>query len=129
LSARHRSFTLDEERARLTKDLELTREQQRQVRLLLVEHHDKIQVVLDANPRASRQELGPKIHATSDETHHKIHALLIAHQKELEKATLQREHDGEENRRGARADRRRIYLANAHYDAAGLQQPARRIAR
>ena len=46
-------------------------------------------------------ELGPQIHAISDETHHKIHALLTDHQKELEKAMQQREHNGEENRRSA----------------------------
>jgi hypothetical protein len=70
-----------------------------QVRPLLQEHHDKIQVVLDKNPTASRQELGPQIHAISDETHGKIHALLTDHQKELEKAMVQREHNGGENRR------------------------------
>jgi hypothetical protein len=87
----HTPQSIDEELARLTKDLELTREQQPQVRLLLVEHHDKIQALLDNNPRASRQELGPQIHAISDETHHKIHALLTDHQKELEKAMRHRE--------------------------------------
>ena len=44
------------------------------------------------------QELGPQIHAISDETHRKIHALLTDHQKELEKAMQQREHDGREIR-------------------------------
>jgi len=34
-----------------------------------------------------------------DETRGKIHALLTDHQKELEKAMLKREHNGEENRR------------------------------
>ena len=95
----HTPQSIDQELARLTKDLELTREQQRQVRPLLVEHHDKIQALLDKNPTASRQELGPQIHAISDETHRKIHALLTDHQKELEKAMQQREHNGEENRR------------------------------
>jgi hypothetical protein len=45
-----------------------------------------------------RVELAPQIHAISDETHRKIHSLLTDHQKELEKAMQQREHDGEENR-------------------------------
>ena len=84
--------------ASLTKDLELTPEQQRQVRPLLQEHHDRIQALLDKNAKASRQELGPQIHAISDETHRKIHALLTDHQKELEKAMQQRERNGEENR-------------------------------
>jgi protein CpxP len=97
----HTPQSIDQELARLTKDLELTPEQQQQVRPLLQEHHDRIQVLLDQNPKASRQELGPQIHAISDETHRKIHALLTDHQKELEKAMRQRERDGRENRRPA----------------------------
>jgi periplasmic protein CpxP/Spy len=95
----HTPQSIDQELAHLTKDLELTSEQQQQVRPLLEEHHDKIQALLDKNPTASRQELGPQIHAISDETHGKIHALLTDHQKELEKAMQQREHNGGENRR------------------------------
>jgi Spy/CpxP family protein refolding chaperone len=97
----HTPQSIGQELARLTKDLELTPEQQQQVRPLLQEHHDKIQALLDKNPNASRHELGPQIHAISDETHHEIHALLTDHQKELEKAMLQRMHHGEENRRSA----------------------------
>jgi periplasmic protein CpxP/Spy len=97
----HTPQSIDQELARLTKDLELSREQQQQIRPLLVEHHDRIQALLDKNSTASRQELGPQIHAISDETHHKIHALLTDHQKELEKAMQQREHGGEENRQSA----------------------------
>jgi Spy/CpxP family protein refolding chaperone len=97
----HTPQSIDQELARLTKDLELTPEQQQQIRPVLEEHHDKIQALLDKNPTASRQQLGPQIHAISDETHHKIHALLTDHQKELEKAMQQREHKGEENRRPA----------------------------
>ena len=93
--------SIDQELARLTKDLELTPEQKQQVRPLLEEHHDRIQTLLDKNPEASRQELAPQIHAISDETHRKIHALLTDHQKRLEKAMQQREHNGEENRRSA----------------------------
>jgi periplasmic protein CpxP/Spy len=95
----HAPQSIDQELARLTKDLELTPEQQREVRPLLQEHHDKIQTLLDKNPTASRQELGPQIHAISDETHREIHALLTDHQKALEKAMQQREHNGGENRR------------------------------
>jgi protein CpxP len=97
----HAPQSIDQELARLTKDLELTPEQQQQVRPLLNKHHDRIQALLDKNPNASRQELGPQIHAISDDTHHEIHALLTDHQKELEKAMQQREHKGEENRRSA----------------------------
>jgi protein CpxP len=95
----HTPKSIDQELARLTKDLELTPQQQQQVRPLLQEHHDKIQALLDKNPNASRQELGPQIHAISDETHSEIHALLTDRQKELEKAMQQRQHKGEENRR------------------------------
>ena|SRR5271168_1964266 len=90
----HTPQSIDRELARLTKDLELTPEQQEQVRPLLDEHHDKIQAVLDKNPKASRRELAPQIHAISDETHRQIHALLSDHQKELEKAMQHREHAG-----------------------------------
>ena len=97
----HTPHSIKQELARLTKELELTPEQQQKVRPLLEEHHDKIQALLDKNPNASRRELGPQIHAISDETHREIHALLTDHQKELEKAMQQREHNGEENRRAA----------------------------
>jgi hypothetical protein len=82
----HTPQSIDQELAHLTKDLELTEEQQQQVRPLLEQHHDRIQAVLDKNSTASREELGSQIHAISDETHREIHALLTDHQKELEKA-------------------------------------------
>jgi len=97
----HTPQSIDQELVHLTKDLELTPEQQQQVRPLLEEHHDKIQALLDKNPNASRKDLGPQIHAISDETHREIHALLNDHQKQLEKAMQQHEHNGEENRRPA----------------------------
>ena len=97
----HTPQSIDQELARLTKDLELTPEQQHQVRPLLEEHHDRIQSLLDNNPKASRQELAPQIHAISEDTHRAIHAILSDYQKELEKAMQQREHNGEENRRSA----------------------------
>jgi periplasmic protein CpxP/Spy len=97
----HTPQSIDQELARLTKDLELTPKQQQQVRPLLDEHHDKIQALLDKNPNASRQELGSQIHAISDDTHREVHALLTDHQRELEKAMQQREHNGQGNRRSA----------------------------
>lgn len=95
--------SIDQELARLTKDLELTSDQQQRVRPLLEEHHNKIQALLDRHPTASRQELAPEIHAISDDTHKAIHALLNDHQQELEKAMQQREHKGQEPRRPAPA--------------------------
>ncbi|HEV7519800.1 MAG TPA: hypothetical protein VGP89_01780 [Candidatus Angelobacter sp.] len=99
----HTPQSIDQELARLTKDLELTPDQQKQVRPLLQEHHDRIQALLDKNPKSSRQDIAPQIHAISDDTHHQIHALLTAHQQELEKSMQQREHRGQENRRSAPA--------------------------
>jgi uncharacterized phage-like protein YoqJ len=89
----HTPQSIDQELARLTKALELTPEQQQQVRPLLVEHHDRIQAVFDKNPTASRQELAPQIHSISDDTHRQIHALLTDHQRELEKE-MQHKHHG-----------------------------------
>jgi len=51
----HTPQSIDQELARLTKDMELTPQQQQQVRPLLTQHHDKIQALLDKNPTASRQ--------------------------------------------------------------------------
>jgi len=56
----HTPESIDQKLAQLTKDLELTPEQQQQVRPLLEEHHDRIQALLDKNPKASRQELARK---------------------------------------------------------------------
>jgi protein CpxP len=97
----HTPQSIEQELVRLTKDLQLTPQQQQQVRPLLDEHHNKIQALLDKNPNASRQELGPQIHAISEETHREIHGLLSDHQQQLEKAMQQREHRGEESRRAA----------------------------
>jgi Spy/CpxP family protein refolding chaperone len=97
----HGPRSIDQELDHLTKDLELTPDQRKQIRPLLQEHHDRIQALFDKNPGVSRQDLGPQIHAISDETHHEIHALLTEHQKQLEKAMQERMHDGEESRRPA----------------------------
>src|SRR5258708_22764752 len=72
----HTPESIDQKLAQLTKDLALTPEQQQQVPPLLDEHNDRIQALLDKNPKPSRQELAPQIHPISDQTHHKINALL-----------------------------------------------------
>ena len=97
----HGPRSIDQELDHLTKNLDLTPNQRKQVRPLLEEHHDKIQALLDNNPKLSRQDLGPQIHAISDETHREIEALLTEHQKQLAKAMQKRMHDGEESRRPA----------------------------
>lgn len=43
----HSSRSMDEELTHLTKDLELSPEQEQQVRALLQKHHDRIQAPLD----------------------------------------------------------------------------------
>jgi hypothetical protein len=60
--------------------------------------HSKPEKPVQTNGAAA---LGPQIHTISDETHYKIHALLTDHQKELENAMQQCEHQGEESRRPA----------------------------
>jgi hypothetical protein len=94
----HTPQSIDQELTRLAKDMDLTPLQQQQILPLLDEHHDRIQALLDKNPKASRQDLAPQIHAISDETHREIHALLTDRQKELETAMKQRERNGGENR-------------------------------
>ena len=97
----HGPRSIDQELDHLTKDLELTPNQRKQIRPLLEEHHDRIQALFDNNPRLSREDLGPQIHAISDETHQEIHALLTEHQKQLEKAMVKRMNNGEESGRPA----------------------------
>lgn len=94
----HGPRSIDQELEHLTKDLQLTPQQREQVRPLLEEHHNKIQVLLDKNPTLSREALAPQIHAISDETHHEIESLLTKHQKQLAKAMQKRMHDSEETR-------------------------------
>jgi Spy/CpxP family protein refolding chaperone len=95
----HSPRSIDQELDHLTKDLELTPNQRKQIRPLLEEQHDRIQALFDQNPGVSRKDLGPQIHAISDETHHQIEALLTEHQKQLAKAMQERMHDGESRRR------------------------------
>ena len=97
----HGPRSIDQELDHLTKDLELTANQRKQIRPLLDRHHDRIPVLFDKNPGLSRGDLGPQIHAISDETHHQIEALLTEHQKQLAKAMQERMHAGEERRRPA----------------------------
>src|ERR1035438_22930 len=81
----HGPRSIGQEIDHLTKDLELTTNQRKQIRPLLEEHHDRIQALFDENPKLYREDLGPQIHAISDETHHEIEALLTEHQKQLAK--------------------------------------------
>jgi Spy/CpxP family protein refolding chaperone len=93
----HGPRSIDQELDHLTKDLELTPKQRKQIRPLLEEHHNKIQALLDKNPTLSREALAPQIHAISHETHQEIETLLTERQKQLAKAMQKRMHDGEES--------------------------------
>jgi protein CpxP len=86
--------SIDGELEHLTKELELTPDEQKQVRPLLLEHHDEIQALFDKNPGVPRQALSAQIRAISDQTHHKIEGLLTDHQKQLAKAMQARMHHG-----------------------------------
>jgi hypothetical protein len=88
----HGPRSIDKELDHLTKDLELTPKQREQIRPLLVEHHDRIQALLDKNPTLSREDLQPQIHSISDQTHRDIEASLTEHQKQLAKAMQGRMH-------------------------------------
>jgi hypothetical protein len=91
----HGLRSIDSELDHLTKELELTPDEQKAIRPLLLEHHDEIQALFDKNPGVPRQTLSGQIHAISDQTHHKIEGLLTDHQKQLAKAMQARMHHGE----------------------------------
>lgn len=96
-SAIHAPRSIDQELDHLTNDLELTPQQQVQVRPLLQQQHDRIQALLDRNPSSSREALAPQIRVIRDETHRHIEAILSARQKQLAHTVQQRMHAGEEN--------------------------------
>jgi Spy/CpxP family protein refolding chaperone len=98
----HGPRSIDEELDHLTKDLELTPNQRKQIRPLLEQHHDRIQALFDSNPKRSRGDLGPQIHAISNETHQQIEALLTDQQQHLAKAMQARMRAGEESRRNSK---------------------------
>jgi hypothetical protein len=55
----HGPRSIDQELDHLTRNLELTSDQQQQVRPLLQQHHDRIQVLFDSSPTLPRQALAP----------------------------------------------------------------------
>jgi protein CpxP len=97
----HAARAIDQELDHLTRDLELTPNQRKQIGPLLEEHRDRIQALFDKDPGVSRKGLGPQIHAISDENHHQMEALLTEHQKQLARAMQEGMRDGEESRRPA----------------------------
>jgi hypothetical protein len=92
--------SIDQQVRRLTKDLELTPEQQTKVRELSKDHNAKIQKILDtAPPTLTRQAFMAQVHAISGEYHDAVNAILTPHQLELMKAMLGRLDNGQEHRR------------------------------
>lgn len=88
--------TIDQEMNHLTKELELTPNEQEEIRPLLLEHRQRIQALFDRRPSIPREALMTQIHAISDDTHHEIEELLTDHQRQLAKAMQARMHS--ENR-------------------------------
>jgi uncharacterized phage-like protein YoqJ len=88
----HGLRTIDQEMDHLTKELELTPAEQKEIRPLLLEHRQRIQALFDQSPSTPRAALRTKIHAISDDTHHEIEKLLTDHQRQLAKAMQERMH-------------------------------------
>jgi Spy/CpxP family protein refolding chaperone len=82
--------------AHLTKELNLTANQQAQIRPLLVEHQQQEQA-LHQDQSLSPEELRAKAHAISDQTHKKIESFLTDEQKQKVKAMQERMHRGDQN--------------------------------
>jgi hypothetical protein len=91
---------IEQQVSRLTKDLELTPDQQKKVRTLAWEHHDRIQKILDtAPPTLTRADFTTQVHAISEEFHNSVNAILTPNQLELMKSMLRRLDTGTEHRR------------------------------
>jgi membrane-bound lytic murein transglycosylase len=91
--------SIEQQVDRLTKDLELTPEQQEKVRQLSKEHNDKIQKILDtAPPTLTYEAFNAQVHAISRENHDANNAILTPHQLELMKAMVDRLDNGKEDR-------------------------------
>ena len=85
---------------RLTKDLDLTPEQQMKVRQLAKEHNDRIQQILDTSPDTlTYQDFQRQVHAISQNFHDSLNAILTPHQLALMKAMVGRLDSGTEQRR------------------------------
>jgi len=92
--------SIEQQVSRLTRDLQLTPEQQEKVRQLAKEHNDKIQKILDtAPPTLTYEAFNAQVHAISQQFHDAVNAILTPHQLELMKAMVGRLDSGKENRR------------------------------
>jgi hypothetical protein len=85
---------------RLTRDLELTADQQAKVRQLAQQHNVRIQAILDtAPPTLTYQDFQTQVHAISGDFHNAVNAILTPHQLDLLKAMLGRPDSGRAARR------------------------------
>ena len=75
-----RTHSIDSELDRLTTTLQLSQQQRGEVKVLLQQHQDRIQTLIDGNPTASDEFLHERIHSISDDTHREINALLTQQQ-------------------------------------------------
>ena len=92
--------SVEQQVSRLTKDLDLTPEQQVKVRQLAKEHNDGIQKILDTAPDTlTSQGFQAQVHAISQNFHDSVNAILTPHQLALMKAMVGRLDSGTEQRR------------------------------
>jgi hypothetical protein len=92
--------SIEQQVRRLTRDLDLTPEQQEKVRQLSQERNDRIQKILDtAPPTLTYEAFTAQVHAISQEYHNEVNAILTPHQLELMKAMVDRLDNGKERRR------------------------------
>jgi len=76
----HSAHSIDDELDRLTATLQLSQRQRSEVKVLLQQHQDRIQALIDGNPHVTDDFLLKQIHSISDDTHRQINALLTDHQ-------------------------------------------------
>jgi hypothetical protein len=91
--------SIEQQVRRLTRDLDLTPEQQEKVRQLSKQHNDRIQKILDTAPSTLTHEaFTAQVHAISREYHDSVNAILTPRQLELMKAMVARLDSGKEDR-------------------------------
>jgi hypothetical protein len=92
--------SIEQQVRRLTKDLDLTPDQQEKVRQLSKDHNDRIQQILDtAPPTLTHEGFTAQVHAISQEYHDRVNAILTPHQLQLMKAMVGRLDNRQEARR------------------------------
>ena len=92
--------SIEQQVRRLTRDLELTPEQQEKVRQLSKKHSDRIQKILDsAPPTLSYEAFRAQVHAISQDYHDEVTMILTPRQLGLAHAMVDRLDRGEEDRR------------------------------